>query len=217
MRAPDKFFLYYTETMEHLVTLITQYGYIILFPLAAIEGPVMGLIAGFIVSLGYLKPVPVYLILILGDIIPDITYYYVGRFGNHRKLGEKYGARFGALSRNFKLIEKLWRDHGKKTMFFSKLAYGLSTPFLISAGLVNMPLRRFVSYAVPVTLAQYLILMLIGYGLGHSFQAAAGYFRYIELGVALVVIIIITYFVLSSYAREQLGELETEEKKEENK
>ncbi|OGF26937.1 hypothetical protein A2242_02885 [Candidatus Falkowbacteria bacterium RIFOXYA2_FULL_47_9] len=203
--------------MDQFVSLITQYGYLILFPLAAIEGPVIALVAGFIVSLGYLQAVPVYVILIFGDIIPDIAYYYVGRFGNRRKLGEKYGARFGVLARNFKLIEKLWRDHGKKTMFFSKLAYGLSTPFLVSAGLVNMPLRRFVSYAVPVTLVQYIVLMTIGYGLGHSFQLAVGYFRYLELGIAIIIIILIAYVALSSYARGRIRELEQEEKEGENR
>jgi membrane protein DedA with SNARE-associated domain len=203
--------------MDQLVSLITQYGYLILIPLAVFEGPVIALVAGFVVSLGYLKPVPVYLILIFGDVIPDIMYYYVGRFGNRRKLVEKYSARFGVIARNLKLADKLWRDHGKKTMFFSKVAYGLSTPLLISAGLINLPLRRFIAYALPVTLAQHTILLSIGYGLGNSFQLAVSYFRYVELGMALALIILIMYVALSGYARVRIGELAEEVKEDAKK
>lgn len=198
--------------MEALTGIITKFGYLALFPLAALEGPVVALGAGFLVSLGYLSPLPAYGILILGDLIPDSFYYYLGRFGNRRQLVEKYGSRFSMVSRNFAVIRRLWEHHGKKTMALSKLAYGLSTPFLISAGLINMPLKKFFSYAIPVTLIQYAGLMAIGYFLGHSYQLAADYvWQGGILFAALMVLFIAGFVVFSKYARTQIKEMEKKE------
>lgn len=198
--------------MEYLVLLLTKYGYFILFPLAAFEGPIISLIVGFFVRLGYFAFLPAYGILILGDLIPDTIYYYIGRFGNKRQLIEKYGPRSNLSSNNFQLIEKLWRDHGRKTMFFSKLAYGLSTPFLVSAGLVNMPLKRFISYTLPITIFQYGAIMIIGYYLGSSYELAVKYIDRAEIFIAAIfVVFIIAYIFFIKYARKQIKEMEEEE------
>ena len=188
-----------------MVLLLTKYGYFILFPLAAIEGPIVSLVVGFFVRLGYFAFLPAYGILILGDLIPDTIYYYIGRFGNKRKIMEKYGSRLN-------LVEKLWREHGKKTMFLSKLAYGLSTAFLISAGLVNMPLKRFISYTLPITILQYGAIMAIGYYLGSSYQLAAKYIDYAGIIIAVIFVIFITgYIFFIKYARRQIEKMEKEE------
>lgn len=188
-----------------MVLLLTKYGYFILFPLAAIEGPIISLVVGFLIYLGYFNFLPAYAILLLGDLIPDTIYYYIGRFGNKRKIMEKYGSRLN-------LIEKLWQGHGRKTMFLSKLAYGLSIPFLISAGLVKMPFRKFISYAFPVTLFQYGVIMAIGYFLGHSYQLAERYIQYAYVIVAAILIVfIIGYIIIVKYARRQIKEMEQQE------
>lgn len=199
--------------MEYLILLLTKYGYIILFPLAMAEGPFIALIVGFFIYLGYFQFFPAYAILILGDLIPDTVYYYVGLLGNRKKLIEKYGSRYNYIFSNFKLIEKLWYEHGKKTMFLSKLSYGLSIPFLISAGIVKVPYKKFILYALPVTLFQYATIMTIGYLLGHSYRLAEQYVQYTYIVVAVVsVLFIVGYIYISKYAREQIKKIECEEK-----
>lgn len=198
--------------MDALIVLILKYRYFALFPLAAFEGPIISVVVGFLVSLGHFDFFPAYVVLIFGDLIPDTVYYYIGRLGDSGKLMQKYGSKFGILSKHFPLVEKLWRDHGKKTMFFSKLAYGLSTPFLISAGLVKMSYRRFISYALPVTLFQYAVLLTVGYYLGNSYITIAKYFKYAELVIAgAVVIFILAYLAFYNYAKKEISELENEE------
>ena len=188
--------------MSHLIDLIIQYKYLILFPLAAIEGPIVSLAVGFLIYGGYLQFVPAYIILIFGDLIPDTIYYYIGRYGNHKNLLAKYGSALG----------KLWRDHPGKTMFLSKLAYGLSTPFLISAGLTNMPLKKFWRYSVPVTLFQYAVILTLGYCLGHSYQLAIGYIKNAGIAIAgSVILLVVAYLIISRYARKQIVELEKSE------
>ncbi len=198
--------------METATLLLTKYGYFILFPLAAFEGPVISLIAGFLIHLGYFSFLPVLVILVLGDVIPDVIYYYIGRFGNRNRLIEKYGSRSDFVLNNFNLLEKLWRNHGKKTMLLSKLAYGLSTPLLISAGFVKMPLRRFISYTLPISILLYSFTVSIGYFLGSSYQLAAKYIDFAEIIIAaILVIFVVVYVFFIKYARRQIEKMEKEE------
>ncbi len=200
--------------MHEILLLITQYRYIILFPLAAVEGPIVALLAGFLVSTHYLSFFPAYVIMLLGDLIPDTGYYYIGRFGNKKKIMEKYGHKSKILSFNYTLLERLWYNHGKKTMFFSKLAYGLSTPFLISAGLANITFKKFISYAIPTTLFQYTVIMLAGYLLGHSYLLVEAYIKNAELVVAaFFILFLVGYAIFFKYAKQQIINMEKKCKK----
>ena len=172
--------------MDYFVALLIKYKYIALFPVAAFEGPVVSLIVGFLVRLGYLEFIPAFCILILGDIIPDTIY---------------------------SLVEKLWKNHPKKTMFFSKVTYGLATPFLISAGLVKMPFKKFISYTIPITLFQFGTIMTIGYLLGHSYELATPYIKDATVGLIFVAIFIIAiYSFFVKYARKQISNMEEYDK-----
>ena len=173
----------------------------------------VALVVGFLISLGYLSFIPAYLILVLGDIIPDSIYYYLGRFGNERALVKKYFSGEGFLAGHLQAVEKLWHHHGGKTMFFSKLAYGLSTPFLISAGLAKLPVKKFFTYALPVTFGQYLVLLTIGYFFGSSYQKFADYFTSFGLIIAGLGILIVLYLLFSRYARREIIKLEEGEEK----
>jgi membrane protein DedA with SNARE-associated domain len=199
--------------MNFIYSLLVQYRYLILFPLAAIEGPIISLAVGFLIYLGFFSVVPAYILLVFGDLIPDTIYYYLGRYGNKKRILDKYIERSDRLAHNMNLLEKLWHDHGKKTMFFSKLAYGLSTPFLISAGLVKMPYKKFVSYALPVTLLQYAVLLTIGYYLGYSYASAARYVEDAGLIIAAAFVVFVgLFFAFQKYARHEIEKLEEEEK-----
>ena len=166
--------------------------YLSLFPLAAVEGPVVALFVGFLCSTGVLNPLPAYGVLLLGDLIPDTIYFYIGRLGHRTSLIHTYASKSKLFTEHFPTIELLWKRHPVKTMFFSKLAYGLSTPFLISAGMVQMNYRRFFELAFPVTILQYLILMTLGWYLGSSYILIAQKFDTAGLfiaGIALVLIV----------------------------
>jgi len=197
-----------------IISLILTYRYLILFPLACIEGPVLALAVGFLVHLGYFNILPAFLVMCAGDFFPDIFYYYIGRFGQQKNFIAKYGSRFKFIKDNFPMIEKLWFDHSYKMMFFSKLAYGMSTPLLISSGLAKMPFPKFVSRALLVTLFQYGVIMAIGYYVGYSATFVSD-IKLVGLIVAVVLVVFIFIYIrVRKYARKELGKLEQEEELE---
>lgn len=199
--------------MELALSLLLKYKYAVLLPLAILEGPIVSLVAGFLVSSGVLDPLLSFMILLFGDIIPDTIFYYIGYFGNKTGRIRAYFSRMHFFAEHGKIIEQLWMRHGLKTMFFGKLAYGFALPFLVSAGAIRLPFRKFISYAIPVTVFQYGIIMSVGYLLGSSYQMAQASIRDTYLIMALAVIVIITaYSAMTKYIRKKIVSLEEKEK-----
>ncbi len=199
-------------SLDLAIQYIDTYKYLALFALAFFEGPLICLFAGFLVYSGTLSLVPTYITLVLGDFIPDVIYYYVGILGDKTRFIKKFRLKFNFINNKIELLSKLWHEHGRKTMFFSKLAYGLSTPFLISAGLVKMKIERFVSLCLPITLIQHAIILTIGFYLGHSYVVAEKYFKFGYIGVAVVLLIVIAlYVIFAKYAQKEIEEIEKEE------
>jgi membrane protein DedA with SNARE-associated domain len=189
-----------TQTLIHL--LIT-YRYWILLPIALLEGPVLSVTVGFLIHLGYFSFIPAYAIMVLGDFIPDTAYYYLGRFGNKKKIINKYLAKSKFFSKNFNLLDRVWNRHGFKTMFLSKLAYGLSTAFLITAGLVKMPIKKYWSYSVPITLIQYIVFMTLGYFMGYSYELVSNYIELATIVIAVIVVIFVTVYLIANRSLEK--------------
>lgn len=199
---------------DHLVQLIIEYRYWMLFPIACFEGPLTAFIVGMLVALGYFNPLGAYVVMVFGDIVPDAAYYLLGRYGEKKSLIKKYFGTVGITEEHFDAVRMLWHHHPGKTMFFSKLAYGLSTPFLISAGLVGMQFKKFALYALPVTFAQYAILLGLGYYFSNSFGTVSNILEHIQFVIAGVVVVGIGYFFLARYMRTRLLAAEKEEETE---
>ena len=200
-------------SMTPLLHLVITYRYWILFPVALFEGPVLAMTTGILIKLGYLDPFLTYGIFVLCDYLPDTMFYYIGKYGIKTKFIQKYIAKFKILSNNLPLIEKLWRDHPKKTMFMSKLAYGITPTFLISAGTTGMSYGRFVAYALPVTLIQYGVFLTLGYYLGYSYTAISGYVQYTGyLITAVLIIFVALYIMFQKYMAKKVQAMEEAEK-----
>ena len=199
-------------SIDTLIHLIETYRYWILFPIACFEGPLTAFIIGMLVALGYFNIFGAYAVMVFGDIVPDTLYYLLGRYGEQKSLIKRYFGKVGVKEEDFAVIRNLWQNHGGKTMFFSKLAYGLSTPFLISAGLVGMKMRKFFEYALPITFLQYGILMALGYYFSNSFGTVSGIVEHIQYVFAAVIVVGIGYYFLARYMRGRLLKQEGEER-----
>ncbi len=199
---------------QTIISLLTTYRYAILFPIAALEGPVVSLAVGFLIHTGTLHFWPSYIVLILGDTIPDSFYFFLGYWGRNTKFTKRLIQKSEFFSRHFDTVERLWHNHGWATMFFGKLAYGMAPPFLASAGIVRMSFKRFITYSIPITLSQYLVFLAIGYSSGHLYKQAS---KYVTLAYVLLAIIVIAfiaiYFLASKYAKKKIITMEIQEKK----
>lgn len=186
-----------------VIVLLEQYRYLVLFPIACFEGPMVAFVAGTLIPLGYFSAVPLIITLIFADVIPDLAYYFFGRWGKERSLIERVGPKLKITPERFEVVRNLWHTHPFKTMAVTKFAYGLSTPLLITAGLAHLPFNTFWRYSAILAAFQYSILVGLGYFFGGYFATVESTLVRIEMLVAAAAIVFAGYYVIVRRVRAQ--------------
>lgn len=191
------------ETIQHL---ILTYRYLILLPIAIIEGPMLAIVVGVLTKLGHLSLIPAFLIMVLGDFLPDTFYYYLGRFGKTWKFSKKFLSRLDDES----TIIRMWHRYPIKTLILSKLAFALSPALLVTTGISGIRYRLFITISFIVTVLQYSIFIAVGYFIGYSERFISNT-KYFAVFIAVVIII---FFIINmriqKKARKEIEELEAE-------
>ncbi|HVN26425.1 MAG TPA: DedA family protein [Candidatus Paceibacterota bacterium] len=125
---------------------LIAYRYIVAYPLAIIEGPIVMMVSGFLVRLNFFDFWPIYLTLIAGDLTGDVIWYMVGRHGG-RPLIEKYGKWINISQENVERAEEFFNEHQTKILFISKLTtgFGFAIATLIAAGATKVPFRKYIT------------------------------------------------------------------------
>lgn len=155
-------------TLEGSIALLSAWGYAVLLPLAIVEGPIVGVLAGFLISLGHMGWVMVFVVLFAGDLIGDVIYYYIGRWG-HGPWAHRLAARFGATPERLLSLEESFHRHSIKILLINK-TQAIGSVVLYYAGAVRMPLWRFVWVNAVGTVPKVLLFMVAGYYFGQSYR-----------------------------------------------
>lgn len=190
-------------TLDQFSEWFIQYKYFVIFPAAVVEGPIVCIICGFLVSLKLLNPELVYVVLVVADLVGDSFFYTLGRFGGTRFVNH-FGHYVGATKERVEGLEKHFKNHTNKTIIISKLTNFTAIFVLVAAGLVKMPYWRFLWINFIVTLPKSLALLVIGFFFGHAYNTFGSYIDTTGLIVFLFVAIgiIIYLFVKKSKKHE---------------
>src|SRR4051812_5717647 len=115
--------------MDQVIALLSTYRYWIIFPLAILEGPILTIILGFLVTLGQFNPFAVYAIIVLGDFCGDLLHYSIGRWGR-RWLPLSW---IGLTEERLHTGKKYFEKHKWKALISAKLVHGVGASGLIVA------------------------------------------------------------------------------------
>lgn len=199
--------------MEELITsLISNYGYLAIFALIAIENifppipsEIILTLGGFLViqsSLGFSQVV---FWATLGSTIGAFILYYVGYILQPARF-EKLLCSPQAQKLGFKYqeIEKAqhWFDqNGKITVFLCRLVPVIRSLISIPAGMNKMPMLAFLSYTIAGSLLWNLILVYIGTLLGENWAMISTYIDRYALIILVIGIIGALIFFLKKNKR----------------
>lgn len=185
--------------------LIIEYRYWLLVPLSIIEGPVVAFVAGTLAATGYFNIYGLGLFFFVRDMVMDGLYYALGHFGGRTMLVQRLLHKIGVRENHLEEVRMLWERHAGVTMFLGKLSYGIASSFIVVAGMVRMPLTKFFGWGALAAIAQYGVLLLLGYFFGNTLGGEAVVVieraQYVLAAVALVAAI---YYIGSRYARKRL-------------
>ncbi len=193
---------------------LLAYRYALLFPLTVIEGPIVTIIAGFLISLGQFNPFITYPLVVLGDVVGDLFMYAQGRWGGKPAV-KKWGRVFGIRQNTIERIENHFKKRPGKTLIIGKISHFFGGPILIAAGMAQMPLSEFLWFNFLGTLPKSLLLLLLGFYFGRAYATFDKLFQYAGWAMGgIIVIAIITYIIIAKTSKEYF---EKEEKTEEGK
>jgi membrane protein DedA with SNARE-associated domain len=170
-------------SLDQIVQLLTQYGYLILFPVAILEGPIITVIGGFLASQGIFNPYILLWVVIAADLVGDLLFYALGRWG--KSLLIRF---FGFTESRLQTITEHYKQQGGRTILIGKVTHSAGFIVLIAAGSAQMPLRSFLWYNLLGTLPKSLIFLLIGYFFGSAYTLVNTYLEKISIIMFFIVV-----------------------------
>ncbi|MDI3496391.1 MAG: hypothetical protein PWQ35_412 [Patescibacteria group bacterium] len=189
---------------DQIFHLLTTYRYLLLFPIAIAEGPVITMISGYLSYLNFLNFFIAYIIMIIGDLAGDIVYYAIGRWGRLRII-EKYGHYVGVTRERIINMEQIFESNDKRALIGGKFIFGIGGLIIIASGAAKYNFKKFLSYCILGTIPKSLILMIIGYYFGHAYIKIAKYFDYTAIiSIFLFIFICVAYYYFQKYMKNSI-------------
>lgn len=172
--------------------------YFWLFVGSFLEGSVVMMGAGVLWHLGSVEFWPMYIALILGDILSDLLWYCVGYFAA-RPFIMRWGYLVEATPIVLEKMERRFKRHQSLILLASKLTlgFGLMIATLITAGMVRMPIVRYLLINLFAGFVWIFMLIIAGYYFGNFFVLIPHQLQ-IVFGVGAVVA---AYFALRQTSR----------------
>ena len=159
--------------LDTVFTLLTQYGYFILLPIAILEGPIVTVLAGYFVFLGYFNFWLVYLIAILGDLIGDVLLFSLGRWGLNA-MSDRFKRFIGITPERLGRFQNLFARRSGETLLIGKLSHSAGFMVLIGAGVAKMKFSRFIWYNLLGTLPKTMLFLMLGFYFGTAIHNISG-------------------------------------------
>ncbi len=182
--------------LETIVQWVESSKYILLFLGCLFEGPVAMVAGGFLYKLGVVELVPVYAVLMAGDLVADISWYFIGRFAG-RPFISKWGHFFGVTEEAVTRIQGRFHKYQERILIISKLTtgFGFAVVTLVVAGMLHVPFKRYVMLNLLGGFIWVAFLITVGYFFGNIYESITGPEKLIFIGVALCGIIFVLRFV----------------------
>lgn len=183
---------------------LLTYRYIVLFPIAIIEGPIIAVVAGSLAANDQLNFFLAYFIIVAGDLVGDSMYYMLGRFGRNKSL-HIFGRRIGLAKEHTRKVDLHFEKHAGKTLFLGKLAFSLEIPVILSAGIAHYPYPQFIKYMTAGVLPKTFGLMLVGYFFGFSIAGAKHDLAYASRASLAALLVLVGIIVAVRISRKKLA------------
>lgn len=193
---------------DWLIHLTTSYPYLvygIIAFISLVEGPWMALLCGLLLRLGDFPFMPLYVALMIGDLIGDSAWYWIGYRYGHRFIA-RFGKYFSITDEGVAKVTRIFHHYKNSILFISKITMGLgfAVVTLMTAGIVRIPFKRYIGLNV---LGQFIwtgLLLSVGYFLGNIYVTFDNILGKLSL-IGACVIIFFIFMGFSKYMRERMS------------
>jgi membrane protein DedA with SNARE-associated domain len=185
-----------------LASLLHASKYFLIFAGSYIEGSVVMLATGALWHTGFVAFWPAYIALLLGDILSDTMWYWIGRIGA-RPFVARWGPLFGATPEIIARVERRFHEYHLSILIISKLTmgFGLAVATLVTAGLMRVPFGRYFTIQLVGGIVWVYALVMVGYYFGNVLERIPREFQIAAAAAALVGVVLVLRFVSKKLAR----------------
>jgi membrane protein DedA with SNARE-associated domain len=176
--------------LAHALSLVHSSQYALLFFGSVLEGTVAMLVGGYLVHEGTARVVPAYLSLFAGNVVIDLCWYALGRFGG-RAFILKFGRLFNATEETLTKAESLFARHHTWILIVTKLTsgFGFAVAILTTAGMLRVPLKRYMFINIASGFIWIAMVMAVGYAFGNVLSLVPGIVQLIFLCIVVLAFI----------------------------
>lgn len=185
-----------------IIDLLYRYKYLLLFPLAIVEGPVLAVIAGFLCANKFLNPFIVYPIIVLGDVIGDSLCYMLGRFGMPEFL-KSILKKLGFKPMNMDAARSYFNTNHIKAISLSKITLGIGFAGIYFAGNAKIPYRKFIWVCLFTSALQYVVYLTIGMLFGSAYKKIGHYIDFLTALIIVTSLTVLLFIFLKSYFKKK--------------
>ncbi len=190
-----------------ILEFLARNGYIFMFLLMIVEGPIVTMAAAFLASLGLFSLPFVLFISVFGDLVGDFLWYSIGRrWGLSFVRGP--GKYIGITENTIQKMDRFFERHGGKTIFFVKSTTGLCLVTFVAAGVARMDLKKFFWYSLLGGFVWSATLVGLGYFFGVLYAEIAQYISW--AGWIVGILAILTFVVIGLYKKGKARKLLSE-------
>ncbi len=185
-------------------SLILQYKYLLLLPVAIIEGPILSMICGFFIRTGELALAPTFIALAVGDLLGDALWYWIGRHYGHSFI-RRFGRFFSITEESVATVHRIFDTYHTGILLFSKVTMGLGFPgaTLFTAGMTRVPFNKFMILNALGQIVWTAALLAIGYYLGNVYERFDNALGIVSTG-AIIAIVMLLLFGFARFVRSQI-------------
>ena len=179
---------------EWLIQLVNQHAvwvYAVIIVLACAEGPILSMIFGALIKLKIVTFLPIYASLMVGDLIGDVIWYYIGYHFGHRFI-KRFGKYFNLTETGVEKVTRIFHKYKHRILFISKISngFGFALVTLMTAGMVKIPVWRYMTINLIGQFVWTGILLGIGYFLGNAYVTVNNIFGKISIIVLFIIVIL---------------------------
>jgi len=180
-----------TPFLDYSLEFADTWKYPLLFVGTIVEGPILMIASGFLLHLGILSFLPLYVTLIAGDLTGDIIWYYIGRYFAD-PLVQRHGKFIGVTPKMFEKTKEHFHRYNESILFISKITigFGFALGVLMVAGATGVSFKRYVLLNFLGEVILVAVLLGLGYFFGQMYNYIADGFKmtFLAINAALVVL-----------------------------
>ncbi|KKR35004.1 MAG: hypothetical protein UU11_C0003G0051 [Parcubacteria group bacterium GW2011_GWF2_40_69] len=188
-------------SLSDILSVLEQYKYLLLFPVATLESITTAVVSGFIAHFGLLNVYATYVVLIIADLTGDSVRYLVGMYWRKSVWIKKYGHIFGYSEKSEKFLEDHFVKHRGKTLILAKLSPGFGTAVQVAAGIARIDFLHYIRFSFLITVPRTLFFFLFGYYAGSSYVNIDRYLYSYSIIIGGVILLIIGYKLSNKFIR----------------